>query len=99
VNLATVLVGAARSPGLRTIIDIDDVSLISPGTPTDPMRQRVVQLARRAREPVPEERDALTRCTMRALVRRPTVRRHEPRTGIDWGAAESRLRLQDHGST
>jgi sugar (pentulose or hexulose) kinase len=173
-DLTAVLAGAAQSPGLRTVIDIDHPALLHPGT-SDPMPQRVARLAERAGEPVPETRAALTRCVldslalayrrhvrtagelaakqvevlhvvgggsqnellcrltadacglpvlagpseaaalgnvlvqaralgadlpdlaaMRALVRRThLVRRHEPHGGLDWAAAEARLRLGD----
>jgi rhamnulokinase len=67
VDLETVLAGAARSPGLRTVIDIDDSALLHPGTTSDPMPQRVVALARRAGEPVPESPAAVTRCILDSL--------------------------------
>jgi rhamnulokinase len=177
-DLATVLAGAAKAPGLRSVVDINAPVLLHPGTPADPMPQRVAELARRAGEPVPEHPMALARCVidslalayrrhvraaaelagttvevvhvvgggsqnellcqltadacglpvlagpseaaalgnvlvqaralgadlpdlaaMRALIRRThPLRRHEPRTGIDWDAAESRLHLSENGS-
>ncbi|HET7801823.1 MAG TPA: rhamnulokinase family protein, partial [Humibacillus xanthopallidus] len=66
-DLSTVLGGAAQSPGLRTVIDIDDDVLLQPSTQADPMPQRVVALARRAGEPIPESPAALTRCILDSL--------------------------------
>ena len=59
--------GAAESPPLRTVVDIDDASLLAPGTPTDPMPDRVVALAAGSGEPVPEHRLALVRCVLDSL--------------------------------
>ncbi|TQM62909.1 rhamnulokinase [Humibacillus xanthopallidus] len=67
VVLEAVLAGAARSPGLRTVIDIDDPALLRPGTASDPMPQRIARLAGRAGEPVPESPAALTRCILDSL--------------------------------
>ncbi|MCW2766264.1 MAG: carbohydrate kinase [Nocardioides sp.] len=174
-DLPSLLAGAADAPALRTVVDIDDPLLLPPSTPSDPMPDRLLELARRAGEPVPEHRMALVRCildslalayrrhlgaaatlagrdvevihvvgggsqnallcqltadacglpvlagpaeaaalgnvlvqgralgadlpdlpAMRALVRRTQkLRRHEPRTGLDWDAAENRLSTND----
>ncbi|MCW2795583.1 FGGY-family carbohydrate kinase, partial [Nocardioides sp.] len=174
-DLPTLLAGASDAPALRTVIEIDDPLLLTPSTPSDPMPDRVVELARRAGEPVPEGRAALVRCildslavayrrhlrtaatlagrdvevvhvvgggsqnallcqltadacgvpvlagpaeaaalgnvlvqartlgaglpdlpAMRALVRRTQrLRRHEPRNGLDWDAAEIRVTMND----
>jgi rhamnulokinase len=66
-DLSVVLAGAAESPALRTVVDIDDPTLLHPGTPADPMPMRVAELARRAGEPVPEHPAALARCILDSL--------------------------------
>ncbi len=76
-DLATLLSGAAAAPALRTVVDIDDPLLLAPSTATDPMPDRVVELARRAGEPVPEHRPALVRCVLDSLA---LAYRHHVRT-------------------
>lgn len=178
-DLRTLLASAADAPALRTVLDINDPSLLRPSTPADPMPERVTLLARRSGEPIPDHRATLVRsildslalayrrnvrtaaelagrtvdvvhvvgggsqnellcqltadacglpvlagpseaaalgnvlvqaralradlpdlAAMRALVRRThPLRRHEPRSGLDWDAAESRLASTNDGST
>jgi sugar (pentulose or hexulose) kinase len=170
-DLASLLAGASQAAPLRTVIDINDTRLLVPGTPSDPMSERVAELARVSSEPVPQSPGEIARCvvdslavayrrqlrraaalagrsfdvvhvvgggsqnhllcqltadalevpvlagpteaaalgnvlvqartlgaglpdlaSMRALVRRThDVRRHDPRPGLDWAAAEARL--------
>jgi sugar (pentulose or hexulose) kinase len=170
-DLASLLTGASHAAPLRSIVDINDPRLLAPGTPSDPMPDRVAQLARGAGEPVPQSPGEIARCvidslavayrrqlraaatlagrtfdvvhvvgggsqnhllcqltadalevpvlagpseaaalgnvlvqartlgadlpdlaSMRALVRRThELRRHDPRPGLDWAAAEGRL--------
>ncbi len=66
-DLASLLAGAAESPALRTVVDIDDPLLLVPSTSTDPMPDRVVALARRAGEPVPDRPVAVVRCILDSL--------------------------------
>ena len=66
-DLPTLLAGAAESPALRTVVDIDDAALLAPSTVADPMPERLVALARRTGEPVPEHRMALVRCVLDSL--------------------------------
>jgi rhamnulokinase len=67
-DLAGVLAGAAAAEPLRTVVDINDRRLLSPGTTADSMPARVQALAREAREPVPETPAQVTRCILDSLV-------------------------------
>jgi len=67
IDLPTLLAGAGEAAPLRTVVDINDPALLAPSTTTDPMPDRVVDLARRAGEPVPEHRLALVRCVLDSL--------------------------------
>lgn len=66
-DLPTLLAGAGEAPALRTVVDINDPALLAPSTALDPMPDRVVALAARAGEPVPEHRMALVRCVFDSL--------------------------------
>jgi len=179
-DLPSLLAGAAEAPARRTVVDINDPRLLTPGTgPTNSMPARIQRLAEEAGEPVPRTPIAVTRCildslalayrryvrtavalsghrvdvvhvvgggsqndllcqltadacelpvlagpaeaaalgnvlmqgralgvdlpdlaAMRDLVRRThAVRRHEPRLGLDWDAAERRLPSRRDGVT
>jgi sugar (pentulose or hexulose) kinase len=62
-DLATLLAAAAEAPPLRTVVDIDDPRLLSPGD----MPARVALLAQEAGEPVPHSPVAMTRCIVDSL--------------------------------
>lgn len=67
-DLVTVLAGAADAEPLRTLVDINDPSLLSPGTgPDDSMPARLADLARAAGEPVPETPAQIARCILDSL--------------------------------
>ncbi|UPK75492.1 rhamnulokinase [Nocardioidaceae bacterium SCSIO 66511] len=66
-DLDSLLAAAGRAEGLRTVIDIDDVSLLPPATATDPMDARVTRLARAAGEPVPTTPAEVARCVLDSL--------------------------------
>jgi len=62
-DLATVLDRAADAEPLRTVIDINDPSLLAPGD----LPARLTALARQAGEPIPETPVQLTRCVLDSL--------------------------------
>lgn len=66
-DLASLLAGASTAAPLRTVVDINDPSLLAPGSATDPMPERVVGLARAAGEPVPQTPGEITRCVLDSL--------------------------------
>lgn len=66
-DLASLLSGAASATPLRTVVDINDASLLGPGTATDPMSERIVDLARRAGEPLPQTPGEIARCVLDSL--------------------------------
>ncbi|KRF37892.1 carbohydrate kinase [Nocardioides sp. Soil805] len=66
-DLASLLAGAGTATPLRTVVDINDPSLLPPGTATDPMPERVVALARAAGEPVPQSPGEIARCVLDSL--------------------------------
>ncbi len=72
-DLGTVLAAAADCEPLRTVVDIDDPSLLPPGA----MPERIAALARAAGEPVPATQGEVTRSILDslALAYRRTVRR------------------------
>ncbi|MGH8965948.1 MAG: rhamnulokinase, partial [Actinomycetes bacterium] len=53
-DLPALLEAAAGADGLRTVVDVNDPSLLATGTATDPMPDRIAALARAAGEPVPD---------------------------------------------
>ncbi len=63
VSLASLLAEAAQVPALRTVVDIDDPSLLPPGD----MPARIRALAERAGEPVPSTPGQLVRCVLDSL--------------------------------
>ncbi|MFI2706875.1 rhamnulokinase family protein, partial [Nocardioides sp. CER28] len=63
VDLPTLLAGAAQATPLRTVVDIDDPSLLPPGDMPDRLRA----LARAAGEPVPESPDEVVRTILDSL--------------------------------
>lgn len=62
-DLASLLAAAAEAPALRTVVDINDPSLLPPGD----MPTRIQALAERAGEPVPRTPQAITRCILDSL--------------------------------
>ncbi len=66
-DLASLLAGASTAAPLRTVVDVNDPSLLPPGSATDPMPERVVALARGAGEPVPQSPGEITRCVLDSL--------------------------------
>ncbi|MEO9322929.1 rhamnulokinase family protein [Nocardioides sp. C4-1] len=62
-DLASLLAAAADAPALRTVVDINDASLLPPGD----MPARIQALAERAGEPVPRTPQAITRCILDSL--------------------------------
>lgn len=66
-DLASLLAGASSAAPLRTVVDINDASLLAPGSATDPMPERVVALARAAGEPVPQSPGEVARCVLDSL--------------------------------
>lgn len=69
IDLPTLLAGAAQARALRTVVDINDPSLLAPSTALDPMPDRVVRLAARAGQdqPRPQHRLELVRCILDSL--------------------------------
>ena len=66
-DLPTLLSAAAHAAPLRTVLDIDDPSLLTPATAVDPMPDRLRALARRAGEPVPESPGEVVRTILDSL--------------------------------
>jgi sugar (pentulose or hexulose) kinase len=66
-DLASLLDGAGTAAPLRTVIDINDPTLLPPGSPRDPMPERVAALARAAGEPLPDSPGDVTRCILDSL--------------------------------
>lgn len=66
-GLVAVLAGAQDAAALRTVVDIDDPRLLTPGTRADSMPARVQRLAEEAGEPVPRTPVAITRCILDSL--------------------------------
>jgi sugar (pentulose or hexulose) kinase len=66
-DLASLLAGASTASPLRTVVDINHPTLLGPGSATDPMPERVVDLARVAGEPVPQTPGEITRCVLDSL--------------------------------
>jgi rhamnulokinase len=66
-DLASLLAGAGTAAPLRTVVDVNDPTLLAPGTATDPMPERVVALARAAGEPVPQSPGEVARCVLDSL--------------------------------
>jgi rhamnulokinase len=63
-TLPALLAAAEVAPPLRTVIDINDPRLLTPGD----MPARVQQLAEEAGEPIPRTPVAITRCILDSLV-------------------------------
>ncbi|MFE0588382.1 rhamnulokinase family protein [Micromonospora echinospora] len=66
-DLPSLLGAAGREPALRTVVNIDDPRLLAPGTPADPMPERVLALADEAGEPTPTSMPAVVRCVLDSL--------------------------------
>jgi len=66
-HLQELLGAAATAPAQRTVVDINDRALLGPSTVADPMPRRVVELARRSGEPVPQSRGEIVRCVLDSL--------------------------------
>lgn len=62
-DLPSLLAAAADAPPLRTVVDIDDPSLLPPGA----MPNRIRSLAAEAGEPVPETPVQVVRCVLDSL--------------------------------
>ena len=62
-DLASLLAGATAVPALRTVLDINDASLLAPGD----MPARLALLAQQNGEPVPATPAELTRCILDSL--------------------------------
>jgi sugar (pentulose or hexulose) kinase len=62
-TLPAVLAGAADAPALRTVVDINDPRLLTPGD----MPSRIEDLAREAGEPIPRTPVAITRTILDSL--------------------------------
>jgi sugar (pentulose or hexulose) kinase len=73
-DLASLLTGASHAAPLRTVIDINDPRLLAPDTASDPMPDRVADLARATGEPVPQTPGEITRCVIDSLA--VAYRRH-----------------------
>ncbi|WP_036506312.1 rhamnulokinase [Nocardioides sp. URHA0020] len=68
VTLPALLAGAAQAPPLRTVVDINDPRLLTPGTASaDSMPARIQELAREAGEPIPRTPVAITRTILDSL--------------------------------
>ena len=67
-TLPVLLAGAEAEQPLRTVVDINDPRLLTPGTAADAMPARVQQLAQEAGEPIPRTPVAITRCILDSLV-------------------------------
>ncbi|GCD89891.1 rhamnulokinase family protein [Nocardioides sp. LS1] len=67
VDLAGLLAEAEAAEPLRTVVDINDVSLLPPGTATSSMPTRLAALALAAGEPVPETPAQVARCILDSL--------------------------------
>jgi rhamnulokinase len=80
VDLAELLVEAAALPGLRSVVDVDDPSLLPPGD----MPGRLRALAETAREPVPTSKAELARMVLDslALAYRRTLRTASSIAGV-----------------
>ncbi|MEP9362642.1 rhamnulokinase family protein [Nocardioides sp. CN2-186] len=63
-TLPALLAGAVESPPLRTVVDIDDPRLLTPGD----MPARIQALAEEAGEPIPRSPVAITRTILDSLV-------------------------------
>ena len=66
-DLASLLSGASSAEPLRTVVDINDASLLSPSTAHDPMPERVAALAHGVGEPEPLTPGEITRCVLDSL--------------------------------
>jgi rhamnulokinase len=62
-TLPALLAGAADAPALRTVVDINDPRLLTPGD----MPSRIQELAREAGEPIPRTPVAITRTILDSL--------------------------------
>jgi rhamnulokinase len=66
-DLASLLAGASNAEPLRTVVDINAATLLPPGSAADPMPERVMELARRTGEPLPQTPGEITRCVLDCL--------------------------------
>ena len=67
-TLPLLLEAATEAPPMRTVIDINDPRLLTPGTvSTNSMPTRIQQLAEEAGEPIPRTPVAITRCILDSL--------------------------------
>ena len=62
-DLAALLAATADAPALRTVVDVDDPSLVAPGD----MPARIAALASRTGQPVPDEPALVVRCILDSL--------------------------------
>jgi rhamnulokinase len=79
VELRGLIAAASDFEPLRTVIDINDVRLLTPSTVTDPMPERVASLAATGGEPVPHSPVAIARTIIDSLV--VAYRRHIRQAG------------------
>ncbi|MEU0315759.1 rhamnulokinase family protein [Nocardioides sp. NPDC006273] len=73
-ELDPLLAAAAELEPLRTVVDINDPRLLSPGTSADPMPERIAALAAESGEAIPHSPAAITRCILDSLA--VAYRRH-----------------------
>jgi len=66
-DLPDLLQEAAEAQPLRTVVDIDDASLLAPATAADPMPARLRALAQAAGEPVPQTPAQVVRTILDSL--------------------------------
>ncbi|WP_434740609.1 rhamnulokinase [Micromonospora sp. SH-82] len=78
-DLSDLLAAAAREPGFRSVVDIDDPSFLPPGG----MPTRVADACRRTGQPVPQSPAAVVRCIVDslAIAHRHAVHRVQDLTG------------------
>jgi len=81
VGLSRLIAEAARLPGLRSLIDVDDPAFLPPGD----MPRRIVSACAQSGEPLPETPAALVRCILDslALAHRRTIEEARSLTGQD----------------
>ncbi|MGD0439891.1 MAG: rhamnulokinase family protein [Acidimicrobiales bacterium] len=80
-DLEGLIAEAARLPGLRSLIDVDDPVFLPPGD----MPRRIAEICARSGEPQPQTRAALVRCILDslALAHRRTINEARALTGRD----------------
>ncbi len=81
INVGDLVARCEREEALRSVIDINDESFLTPGD----MPSRIAALCRRSGEPVPETPEQFTRCILDslALAYRDAVREAQQLSGVD----------------